>query len=72
MDDLVEALVQADQVDERAMEFHRAADVDRVKPAAIFLGRPSARQLKQQKVPPRRQEPMGLFLWIAGEVAFKG
>jgi hypothetical protein len=26
MDDLVEALVQADQVDERAMEFHRAAD----------------------------------------------
>jgi hypothetical protein len=30
MDDLVEALVQADQVDERAMEFHRAADVDKV------------------------------------------
>src|SRR3990170_1670393 len=26
MDDLVEALVQANQVDERAMEFHRAAD----------------------------------------------
>src|ERR1019366_3180709 len=68
MSDLVEGLVQADQVDERAMEFHRATDVDKVKAAAIFLGTQSARQLKAQKVPPRRQEPMGLFLWIAGEV----